>query len=142
MQALDLNKEFPRSPRDLVGGFVIAGRTLDKCRAVIASSQGEYHFDCPLDNYLFDFIRISADQFKDFVSTGADDESVGQWLQENSKKDSRDIVRWNNQMRDTRISDMPIELQEFLENYIPENIPKPKIVYRWFDVYDIEEGRI
>ena len=45
-------------------------------------------------------------------------------------------------MRYKRISEMPIELQEFLEGYIPEFVPAGKIVYHWFDVYDIEEGRI
>jgi len=37
---------------------------------------------------------------------------------------------------------MPIELQEFLESYIPEHIPPGKIVRVWFDVYDFEEGRL
>ena len=37
---------------------------------------------------------------------------------------------------------MPIELQEFLEGYIPEYIPQGRVVNVWFDVYDIEEGRI
>jgi hypothetical protein len=37
---------------------------------------------------------------------------------------------------------MPIQLQVFLEGYIPQNIPTDKIVNYWFDVYDIEEGRI
>jgi len=37
---------------------------------------------------------------------------------------------------------MPIELQEFLEGYVPKCIPKNRTVYVWFDVYDIEEKRI
>ena len=45
-------------------------------------------------------------------------------------------------MRGKRISEMPIELQEFLEGYILEYIPRGRVVYVWFDVYDIEEGRI
>ena len=51
----DLTKEPPRSPRIRVGGYAILGRTLDKCRALIAGNIGEYHFDCPLDNMLFGF---------------------------------------------------------------------------------------
>ena len=37
---------------------------------------------------------------------------------------------------------MPIELQEFLEGYIPEVLPEGAVVHVWFDVYDIEEGRL
>ncbi len=143
MKSLDLNTEFPRSPRELLAGYVIAARTLDKCRAVIAGTHGEYHFACPLDNIFFGFTGISSDQFKDLVASGADDETVAEWIVENSKvKEKREVIRWNNDLRDKRISEMPIELQEFLESYIPQFIPAGKMVYRWFDVYDIEEGRI
>lgn len=143
MNSLDLTKEFPRSPRETVGGYVVAGRTLDKCRAMIAGTNGEYHFACPLDNMFFDFTGIDADTFKDFVATGTDDEAVGAWIKENAKEQTvEEIVQWNNDFRYKRISEMPIDLQVFLEGYIPECLPAGSIVYYWFDVYDIEEGRI
>ncbi|MGB6221807.1 DUF5069 domain-containing protein [Haloferula sp.] len=134
---------FPRSPRETLGGYVVAARTLDKCRAVLAGTNGEYHFDCPLDNFFLNFAGITAEDFKNFVATGADDEAVGAWIEKNAKShEKREIIQWNNDMRGKRICEMPIELQEFLEGYIPEFIPANKIVYCWFDVYDIEEGRI
>jgi len=141
--ALDLTKTFPRSPRATLAGYVIAGRTLDKCRAVVAGTNGEYHFDCPLDNQFLGFVEIKAEDFKKFVATGADDEAVATWIQKNAKPhDRQEIIKWNNKLRYTRPCDMPIELQEFLEGYIPKYIPAGKIVNNWFDVYDIEEGRI
>ena len=141
---MDLTKEFPRSPRATLGGYVVAARTLDKCRAVIAGTNGEYHYDCPLDQNFFDFTGIDSDDFKEFVATGADDEGVANWIKENAvEHTNEEIVQWNNDLRYRRISEMPIELQVFLEGYIPEFIePKGKIVYYWFDVYDIEEDRI
>lgn len=143
INALDLNTSAPRSPRSPLGGYVIAGRTLDKCRAVIAGTNGEYHYDCPLDQLFFVFAGISGEEFKAFVATGADDEAVAQWIKENAKERSQEeIVQWNNDLRYKRINEMPIELQMFLEGYIPEFIPEGKVVYYWFDVYDIEEGRI
>ena len=141
--SLDLNTEVPRSPRTTLGGYVIAARTLDKCRAVIAGTEGEYHFNCPLDQLLFDFTGISADDFRDFVATGANDEEFAAWVQEKAKPHSKEeIIQWNNDLRYKRISEMPIELQVFLEGYIPQYIPSGRVVYYWFDVYDIEEGRI
>jgi len=142
--APDLAKAFPRSPRETLGGYVIAARTLDKCRAAIAGTLGEYHFNCPLDNFFFNFAGISGDEFKAFVATGADDEAVGKWVQENAKQhDRREVIQWNNDMRGKRFSEMPIELQEFLEGYIPEYVlPKGKTPLVWFDVYDIEEDRM
>ena len=143
INSLDLCKVFPRSPRATLGGYIIAGRTLDKCRAVIAGTAGEYHFDCPLDQLFLTFAGISAEDFKAFVATGADDAAVAEWIQANATEHSQEaLVQWNNDLRTKRISEMPIELQVYLEGYIAEFIPSDKIVYTWFDVYDIEEQRI
>jgi hypothetical protein len=143
IEALNLNTEVPRSPRTVLGGHVIAGRTLDKCRAAIAGTLGDYHFDCPLDQLFLSFAGISAEEFKSFVATGADDNAVAEWIQANGTAHTQEeIVQWNNDLRYKRISEMPIELQVFLEGYIPEFIPAGRVVNYWFDVYDIEEGRL
>ena len=139
----DLTTDFPRSPRTVLGGYVLAARMLDKCRAVINGTQGEYHFNCPLDKRILDFTGIDAEEFKNYVMTGASDEEVGEWIRSHSKvQNIEDIVRWNNQQRELRISDLPIQGQVFMENYIPKNVPAGKVVYRWFDVYDYEEKRL
>jgi hypothetical protein len=141
--AKDLAIDYPRSPRETLAGYVIAARMLDKCRAVLAGTAGEYHFDCPLDNQFLGFTGIGAEQFKAFVATGASDEEVATWIVQHSKiKERPEIVAWNNKLRATRPCDMPIELQQFLEGYIPKVVPKNRPVYVWFDVYDLEEGRI
>lgn len=141
--AKDLAKEFPRSPRETLGGYVHAARMLDKCRAAVAGTAGDYHYNCPLDRCLFDFTGIEAEAFKAFVATGADDAAVAGWIRAQSKiKDEGEVVAWNNRMRDTRVSEMPLPLQVFLEGYIPKFIPAGKIVRVWFDVYDLEEGRL
>ena len=141
--AKDLTKDYPRSPRDTLAGYVIAARMLDKCRSVLAGMAGEYHFDCPLDNQFLGFTGIEAGRFKTFVATGATDAEVAAWIEQHSKiNDRAQIVAWNNRLRATRPCDMPIELQEFLEGYIPKVIPKDRPVYVWFDVYDLEEKKM
>jgi hypothetical protein len=37
---------------------------------------------------------------------------------------------------------MDDEAQEYLEAYIPKYVPKHRPVYVWFDMYDLEEGRL
>jgi hypothetical protein len=141
--ARDLTRDFPRSPRETLAGYVVAARTLDKCHADVAGTKGEYHFDCPLDRQFFDFTGISADPFKKFVATGATDDEVADWITRHAKKRERiEIIKWNNHLRYLRISEMPDKLQEFLEDYIPRFVPRNRPVYCWFDVYDLEEQRI
>ena len=141
--AKDLAREYPRSPRETLAGYVIAMRMLDKCRALINGTAGEYHYNCPLDRHFLDFTGIDAEVFKTFVATGATDTQVAAWIEKHSKvKDRTQIVTWNNKLRSTRLCDLPVEAQVFLEDYIPKFIPKNRPVYFWFDVYDLEEERI
>jgi hypothetical protein len=141
--AKDLSKDFPRSPREKIGGYVIVARMLDKCRAELNGTHGEYHFNCPLDNIFLSFSGIEAEAFKAFVATGATDEQVGAYINEHATPRPRiEIIQWNNSLLDKNISEMAPELQEYFEDYIPQNIPAGRVIYRWFDIYDIEEKRI
>ena len=82
----DLTNHPPRSPRERVGGFDILGRAIDKCRAVLTGKIGDYHFDCPLDKRLFEFLGV-----------GANDEQIVTWF---SKADAGKRPRsWSSGMR-------------------------------------------
>jgi Domain of unknown function (DUF5069) len=143
--AKDLTKDYPRSPRETLCGYVIAGRILDKCRAALAGTAGEYHYACPLDNFFFAFSQISADDFKDFVASGASDEAVAEWIGRTAKMRPRsEIIKWNNEWRYKRLTEMPDAIQEFMEEYVPLYVPasiRHHIDY-FFDIYDAEEKRI
>jgi hypothetical protein len=136
-------KQYPRSPRETLGGYVLAARAVDKCRAVLAGSEGEYHSNCPLDQIWLKFAEIDYDAFRSFVATGATDDEIAAWISQRAKKRSRgEIIAWNNKQRDMRLSDLPPETQEFMEDYIKDFIPRNRVVYHWFDVYDLEEERL
>ena len=136
-------KEYPRSPRETLAGYILAARALDKCRAAVVGWQGEYHSNCPLDQRWLKFAEINYDAYKSFVATGATDKEVADWIGEHAKKRSRaDIVVWNNRERDLRMSDLGPELQEYMEDYIAAVVPRNRVVYHWFDVYDLEEQRL
>jgi hypothetical protein len=142
--APDLTKGFPRSPHAMIGGYALAGRALDKCRATLAGTMGEYHFDCPLDNMFLGFAGIKGSDLRDFVATGADDAAVGKWIEEHATKRPRiEIIKWNNDLRYKRISELPDGIQEFMEDYIPANVA-PEVIHHvryFFDIFDAEEKR-
>ena len=136
-------KEYPRSPRETLGGYVLAARALDKCRAALVGWEGEYHSNCPLDQTWLKFAEIDYSEYRLFVATGATDDAIAEWIEKHAKKRSRaDIVIWNNRQRDARLSELSSELQVLMEDYIASYIPRNRVVYHWFDVYDIEEERL
>ena len=95
----DLTKQAPHSPRQRLAGFVIANRAVDKCRASMAGTLGEYHYDCPLDNMLFSFKGITGAQFKSAVQSSANNEDVGLWLLANGTAKTPDEIKvWSDQV--------------------------------------------
>ena len=142
--AKDLRKEAPRSPREVLGGYVILARCLDKCRAFLLGINGEYNYwYCSLCSELEEFSGVDHEVMKEFIATGATDDEVGEWFKEQSKiKDPMDVIRWNNKMRGMRLSELSNEGQAFMEGYIQEYLPLHPPVYVLFDVYDIEEDRL
>jgi hypothetical protein len=141
--ARDLTRDFPRSPREMIAGYVIAARAVDKCRSDLAGCAGEYHSGCPLDAIWLDFIGIPYEDFRAFVATGATDAEIGEWIEKSAIRRERiEIIRWNNRMRDSRLSDMSDGIQEYMEDYVRNFVPRNRPVHAFFDIYDIEEQRI
>ena len=140
----DLTKEPPRSPREVLGGYVILARCLDKCRAFILGINGDYNYwYCSLCAQLEELTGVDHEVMKEFVATGVTDEEVAEWFKAQSKiKDPMEVIRWNNKMRGMRLSEMSDDAQEYMEKYIRETLPPYPPVYVLFDVYDIEEGRM
>ena len=143
--AIDLRTGYPRSATEPLADYAIAARALDKCRAEIVGWQGEYHYDCPLSNIFLSYAGITPADFKAFVETGATDDEVAAWIEEHATKRERaEILRWSNQWREKKVSELDDRLVQYMEDYVHENCPPGSWVHikTWFDIYDIEEKRI
>ena len=113
----DLSKQAPHSPRERIGGFAIACRAVDKCRASLAGSLGEYHYDCPLDNQLFSFKGITAEQFKTAVKFAKNYDDVGIWLLANgTAKTPPEIEDWSDDQEAGSPMKNPEKRARFIEN--------------------------
>jgi hypothetical protein len=93
----DLTQRPPRSARVQLGRYVILPRLLDKCRAEIAGKQGEYHYNCPVDQHFFKFVGIDAAELKDVVATGKGDGEILEWIEANAKhpREQWEIAQWS-----------------------------------------------
>jgi len=136
----DLTKQAPHSPRERIAGFAIASRTVDKCRASIAGTLGEYHYDCPLDNMLFSFKGINGAQFKTAVQAAKNYEDVGTWLLANGmKKTTEEIKAWSDSMEAGSMMKNPEKRAFFTEECKKLGLdPEKATTFDWLDADDRE----
>jgi hypothetical protein len=117
IQAKNLTQEAPSSPRVRVGGYALLARMADKGRASLNGNVGEYHFDCPLDNYLFGFKGVKGADVKDLLAKGASNEDVAKWLDANgTPKTAAEITAWSDSVE----AAMPYENPEKKEWFAGE----------------------
>jgi hypothetical protein len=134
----NLKKEAPRSPRLRVGGYAILGRTIDKCRALVAGDIGEYHFDCPLDNMLFGFKDVKGDDFKAQIEQGASDQEIVEWLNRAGvKKTPEEIERWADEVEASSLYNHA-EKRDFFSDEVSKLglDPAKTTTFKWLEVDD------
>lgn len=139
---MDLTKTYPRSVRDKFAGVVQIGRTIDKARAYEAGTVGEYHYDCPMDKAVFEFLGI--DDHAAFAKRAASssDADLEKWLEDAyvSKKSKAEIDRWNADWLEHGPERGSESEKHFLE--LRESIaPGRADVHTWADLLDLDEHR-
>jgi hypothetical protein len=134
----DLSKMAPHSPRNRVAGFVIAGRAVDKCRATLAGTPGEYHFDCPLDNMLFSFKGVNSIDFRVAVQWAKNYEEVGTWLlAHGTPKTTAEIKAWSDGMEAASMMKVPEKRSFFIEDCARLGInPQTNTTFDWLEADD------
>jgi hypothetical protein len=139
----DLTKQAPHTPRERIGGFAIASRAIDKCRASLAGTPGEYHYDCPMDKMLFSFKGITADQFKAAVQASTNYEDVGLWLQRNGTlKTPSEIRAWSDEMEAGSLYKDPEKRAYFIEDCTRLGLnPQMNTTFDWLEADDRESFR-
>ncbi len=97
LSAPDLTQRAPRSPRVRLGGYVTLPRMLDKCRATLARKNGEFHYNCPLDQNFLNFAGINAEALKKEVAKGKGDGDILAWIEAHAKHKHtpQEIAAWS-----------------------------------------------
>lgn len=137
---MNLTQRAPRSPRVRLGGYVLLPRMLDKCRAEIAGTSGEYHYNCPLDQRFLNFTGIDPAALKTEVAKGIGDGEVLAWIEANAplKHSDHEIAQWSAY----RESAVPADNES--REYISSNIAKAGAAARedvgtWFEYLDLDD---
>jgi hypothetical protein len=137
---VDLRKSYPRSPREKLAGYAHLARMIDKCRATLAGTQGEYKYPCPLDQRLLEFSGIKAEQFTATVRGAKDDKAVADWFKKTAAPHSADeIERWNQ----TFLTAVPEtdEKRAYHRGLVNAIDPSRTDITTWADLLDLDEKR-
>ena len=143
-KTIDLTKSPPRRPDEKLNGFVILGRTIDKCRALIAGKVGEYHYDCPVDKRLFTFKGINGDELKAKVVAGKSDQEIADWLLTvGTPHTSEEIKEWSHSIAQLRYYDNPNSRDWFIKACGPLGLdPKVATLFEYLIADDIATFKI
>lgn len=137
---MDLRKTFPRSMRTTISGYAHLARMIDKCRAVLAGTQGEYIYPCPMDRRLLDFAGITSDQFTAAVKSDKSDEGVVAWFCEVARpRSTGELEAWNKELLARGPSSL--ESAQRFKHYREAIDPSRTDITAWADLQDLEEGR-
>jgi hypothetical protein len=139
MNAPDLTQRPPRSPRVRLGGYAILPRMLDKGRAALAGKNGEFNYNCPLDQQVVNFAGLDAAKLKKQLALGKSDGEILDWIQKNAKfkRSPLEIAAWS-EAQDRR-GPTDVESRQFLQEYHTKLAPNRKDVATWFDILDIDD---
>ena len=135
----DLTKQPPRSPRVRLGGYATLPRMLDKGRAEIAGKNGEYHYNCPMDQRLLSFLGIDAEALKKELAAGKGDGEILEWIENNAKHkhDDAEAASWSAQAEIRVPSD--VESREYFHDIHRKAAPKREDIASWFDLLDVDD---
>lgn len=139
MNAPDLTTRPPRSPRVRLGGYTILPRLLDKARAVIAGTAGEYKYNNPNDRHFFRFTGITPEALMDQVKTGAGDWDMLVWVNANAplKRTPLEISQWSDWTATVAFHD--VEMREWYTDQIKRLNPAREDLRGTFDYLDLDD---
>ncbi len=139
INAPDLTKRAPRSPRVRLGGYCLLPRMLDKGRAALVGRNGEFKFNCPLDQHFLKFTGIDAKALSRELKKGKGDGEILDWVTKNAKIKSSltAILAWSAYQDQRAPADL--ESRTFFNEYHKSMAPNREDVSSWFDLLDIDD---
>jgi hypothetical protein len=139
LNAPDLTKQPPRSPRVRLGGYAILPRMLDKGRATLAGKAGEYKFACPLDQQFLQFAGVEPEALQQQLQAGKGDGEILEWISghvQNGRTPAA-IAAWT-AFQEQRAPGDPGS-RGFFNQVHAQIAPQRTDVSTWFDLLDLDD---
>ncbi len=139
INAPDLTKRPPRSPRARLGGYALLPRMLDKGRATIAGTNGEFNYNCPLDQRFLEFAGIDPAALKEQLAQGKGDGDILAWITQHTKTrpGPQAIAAWSAWVEQRAPADP--ESRAYFNDLHSKAAPHREDVATWFDLLDVDD---
>ena len=140
LSAPDLTKHAPRSPRSRLGGYAILPRMLDKGRAEIAGQNGEFKYNCPLDQHIVNFLGIDAERLREQLATGKGDGEILEWVNASAKhkRTPWEIEQWSD-FQQRRGPDSDAETLQYFAETVGKFSKTREDIKSWADLLDLDD---
>ena len=140
ISAPDLTKRPPRSSRCRLGGYAILPRMLDKGRAEIAGTNGEFNYNCPLDQHIVNFLGFDAEALREQLAANKGDGEILEWLNANAKhkRTPWEIEQWSDYMQ-RRGPDSDEETLQMFAEMVGKISKTREDIKGWADMLDADD---
>ncbi len=140
ISAPDLTTRPPRSVRCRLGGYALLPRMLDKGRATIAGTNGEFHYDCPLDQHIINFLGIDPAVLREQIAADKTDSEILDWINASAKHKRApwEIEQWSDYMQ-RRGPDSDEETLTYFAEAVGKFTKTREDIKSWADLLDLDD---
>ena len=129
----------PRSPRTRLGGYVHLPRLIDKARAVVAGTNGDFHYNCPIDQRFLAYTGLNPDALFAEIKAGKSDSEILAYVNGNAKpsRHAAEIAAWSQWFE--QLTATPPDTRAFFNDVHRKNAPDRHDIATWFDWLELDD---
>lgn len=138
---MDLTKTYPASVKEPMLGIVQLKRTIDKGKALAQGTIGEYHYNCSMDQHLFEFLDLDHEALLDVIKSAGNDTDIEDFVAPYvHAKSDQELAQFNTEwVKYGPEKGSPAE--GFFLKLRGEVAPDRTDVTSWADILDLDEKR-
>ncbi|MGD1068131.1 MAG: DUF5069 domain-containing protein [Vulcanimicrobiaceae bacterium] len=137
----DLTTSYPRSVRETLDGVVQLPRAIDKGIATADGTQGEYHYNCPMDKGVLGFLGIDADALLATIKSAQSEADIERFVKPYIAKKSADEIAAFNKEFLSHKPDPGSDGEKYFLELRGQVAPDRTDVTEWADLLDLDEKR-
>jgi hypothetical protein len=113
---------------------------LDKGRAEIAGMSGEFHYNCPLDQHIINFLGFDPQALREQLAAGKGDGEILEWINANAmhKRTPWEIEQWSDYQQ-RRTPDSDAETLAMFAEMVGKLSTTREDVKTWADMLDLDD---